>query len=162
MASNMDEISLRLLLPEDEEFLLNLRNSPAVRKGFFSSEPVSPGNHRLWFREYLEDTRSYCFIAQVKKAAGGLEPIGYCRFDHIGDSSFGVSIAVEPRYQSSGRGLKVLRSSLTKLRAIVNSPVTVRAEILKENAASRSLFHKAGFVETGDFTSGRLLLDMEL
>jgi RimJ/RimL family protein N-acetyltransferase len=158
----MSEMFLRPLAAEDGDFLLRLRNFPSVRKGFFSTAPISRGAHQIWFQQYLEDRSSYCFIAQIKKNAEHFEPIGYCRFDNIGVSSFTVSIAVDPGFQNSGRGLEMLRASLVRLQAVVNGPITVSAEILEHNEASRALFQNAGFFRTDDSLSGRVYMKMEL
>jgi hypothetical protein len=69
---------------------------------------------------------------------------------------------VDPGFQNSGRGLKILKASLVSLRASVKGPFSVRAEIFQDNGASRSLFRNAGFFLADDSISGRIIMKMEL
>ncbi len=57
-------IRLRLLEETDLPMTLNWRNQDHIRKWFFTSEPLTAGQHRAWFDKYRESDCDFVFIIE--------------------------------------------------------------------------------------------------
>jgi len=109
-------IHLRPATPDDDAFLLGLRNDPELLTFGDSQAPAGPS----WLIGHLDVVWA---------------PIGFIRRDIKSDGVVEVSIALLKEMRGRGHGPEALRALPGKLRARVRT----------DNPASQRAFEKAGF-----------------
>jgi RimJ/RimL family protein N-acetyltransferase len=133
-------LRLRRATLEDEDLLLRWANDPEVRAMARNRAAIAPAAHRAWLARKLDDPACRIWIAE----ADGV-PAGQIRLDRDGASAE-VDISVAAGRRGQGVGLSLLTAP-----ALADWPGLARLEaaVRRENAASRALFRRAGFVESG-------------
>lgn len=135
-------ITLKPAGPEDADIVLALRNEPDIRRWFLNPEPVAPEVHANWYRETLAGTRRRLYLVIEDGAA---TPIGYVRFDRIGQDVAEVSLAIFPGRRGRGYGKDALIQACRCFRQ-AERVTRIVARILAENKISMTTFRDAGFV----------------
>lgn len=139
----MKAVTLRPAESRDGDFLLALRNDPAVRRWFYNSTPISASRHRAWFRERMSSSDCRLYIQECDG-----EAIGYVRFEPLVGDDWQVSVAISPDYQGCGYGRLALREALS--RCFTELPCDcIVAEVLIGNRSALALFQAVGFRQVG-------------
>ncbi len=140
-----DSLGLRPAETGDVLRLYKWANDPATRAASFSSAPIAWEAHQRWFAERLADPSSRLFIL-----SDGETPAAIARFS-IEHQEATISVLVAPGRRGSGLGAPViLRASHECFRA--SGVQRIVAFIRPENAASRSVFVRAGYHPVGSAT----------
>lgn len=121
----------------DAALLLAWRNDPETRAWSRTADPVAPADHQAWVDRSLHNPDRRLLIAEH-----GHKPVGTVRFDRDG-RHWEVSITVAPEV----RGRKLALPILLAAERVLEPHATVRACVHRDNAASRSLFRRAGYQE---------------
>lgn len=123
----------------DRARLLQWRNDPVTRAHAFTTEAITEDEHATWFSRKLADPMTHIWIGESDGVA-----IGQVRFDRGSGGIALVDIAVAPEARGAGLGRQLLAAGMSAEHQ--RSAVGVfRAEVGRENAASRALFTSAGF-----------------
>lgn len=133
----MKEFNLRKATKADSEFLLENRNNPEVYKYFHNNKPVDRNDHEKWYASALLSEKDFIFIAEFNNISVGVVQL------KISDSLGLVSIYISPAYHGSGYALKSL--DVLKVYAKEMGLLSLTAEVVIENVASKRLFEKSGF-----------------
>ena len=131
-------VRLRPVKMADADILLAWQRRPETRR--FARNPEIPGRsgHLRWLCGKLDDPG--CLMNLILH---GESPAGVVRLDRISEG-YEVSIAMDPERFRLGIGAIVLSLSHQLVPA-----VDLWAHVQAENAASRALFRRAGYAETG-------------
>ena len=136
-------LELRRATMADAQLLFKGRNAEEVRRYAFNTEPVGWSDHLAWLERAVQDQNRLLLIA--KTAAG---PIGVVRYDlHLPEHSVEVSIYLFEGQGGAGWGQALLRTGEQYLRRHWPQVTHIQARIKPDNAASRALFAKAGYVQ---------------
>lgn len=123
----------------DSADLLVWRNDATTRAMSFDSKSVSECEHQKWLSRTLENSQKHLLIGEY---AG--EKVGMCRFDIESDRlTAEISINVNPALRGRGLASPLLQKSIAYFKA--NHSITLVARTKVTNAASQSIFEKAGF-----------------
>jgi len=134
--------SLRPATEADEELLLGWRNEPETRRQSLHQAPISPEQHRRWFRDRLaRPAECRIYIAEIECA-----PVGQARVDLTGEGRGEISVAVAAGFRGRGLG-RALIAKATERAAAELGAGSVIAVVKKENAASLRAFEAAGYGE---------------
>lgn len=129
---------------DDAKAIWKIRYHPSVNQTALNQAPVDFSTHAAWFKkQYAVGSDNKCFVLRARVEG---QTVGYCRFDLDHEGNFLVSIALHPDYHGQGAGSSLLHSSIAMLAA--KQPLI--AIIKKDNAASKALFERQGFVMTGE------------
>ena len=109
------------------------RNDPLTRAMSRTPDMVPWETHQTWFSKALADPARTILVGE---AAG--EAVGMVRLDRGGETD--VSIDIAPSHRGRGFGRALLEAAL---KGVAERLV---ADVKCENAASRSLFERVGFV----------------
>jgi UDP-2,4-diacetamido-2,4,6-trideoxy-beta-L-altropyranose hydrolase len=131
-------MQLRPVTHSDALTLWRWRNHPATRQASRQSHDISLEAHEAWLAGALADPRRRLRIAQI-----GPREVGVIRFDRRGDACE-LSLYLDPQLHGLGLGTVLLRRGEADLQSWLG-PVTVHAEVLPSNSASRRLFTAAGY-----------------
>ncbi len=126
----------------DSELLLAWRNDPRTRAWSRTTDVVAAADHRDWLARVLVDPDRRLFVAEY-----GGRPVGTVRFDRESGRTWEVSITVAP--EARGRGLAVPVLLAAERAADADAVATIRANVHRDNAASRALFRRAGYRPDG-------------
>lgn len=136
---NDKTIRLRLAGPDDSDLLLAWQSDPETRKFARNPEIPNPREHAAWFEAKRNDPDSILAIVTEDGT-----PAGMLRLDRVGNDNaaitFEVSILTAPTHKRRG----IAAGALAHARNLVPG-VTLRAEVLTDNAASHALFQAAGY-----------------
>ncbi|GHD52456.1 N-acetyltransferase [Thalassobaculum fulvum] len=142
--SAMSPPVLRVAGPRDSGDLLAWRNDPETRANSRNTDTIARDSHEAWLERALADPDRRIWVAE----ADGRK-LGTVSAARTGPDTVEVSITVAPGLRGSGVGGAMLRACVAETartwpdRGIV---ATVRVE----NAASRRLFERCGFVAAGE------------
>jgi UDP-2,4-diacetamido-2,4,6-trideoxy-beta-L-altropyranose hydrolase len=139
MPSPIEALKLRPVRAEDAMQLFAWRQDPVVRAMSFDGPVNDWRSHLTWFDRKIADATSRIFIAEVD----GL-PVGQIRFDREADEAV-LSYSLD--HLVRGRGFSAWLVS-AGLRAIAPTSARVRALVKQENAVSRRVFEKLGWIAT--------------
>ena len=128
-------VRLRRAVAGDTRRIYDWQVSPGARRWFRNPESPSLGEHRCWMDSVLVSGTQLLLVIE----AGG-EPAGVLRLDEAGGA---VELSVLVCEAASGRGVG---TEAVRLGALLAGGHRVVAEVHPDNAASRRLFAKAGFV----------------
>lgn len=136
-------ISIRPCKKSDCRFLWNLRNEKSTRSSAFSEDYIGYPGHVKWFKEKIEDERSYIFIILKDRRR-----IGQVRLEIGENRSAEVDIGIVEAEQGKGVGSLVLK--LVCLQGLQTLDLKeIIAHIKKENISSFRAFENADFSNTG-------------
>lgn len=152
-------VSARRAVLEDASQLFEWRSEPEVRAASRTTGPFSWLSHLAWFKETLANPRR---IVAIIEDAG--RPAAVVRFDALPEREAGweVSITVSPALRGTGMGGRALQAAEgLLLREHPDTDVTLVAEMLMTNHASRRLFSAAGYHPLTSRTSHALSAEGE-
>lgn len=143
----VEEFKIVLATIEDMKDVFDLSNDELVRANSFNPEKIQWEDHQKWYKNKINDKN--CSYYLIKDFENNL--ISQVRLDKINASEGNISISVSARYRGKGYGAKVLQAVSKK---IIYEQYTkkINAYIKNENAASKSVFEKAGFVLKEKYT----------
>lgn len=136
-------VSARRAVLEDASQIFEWRSDPAVRAASRTTDSFSWSSHLAWFRAALANPGRLLTIIE----ADG-RPAAVVRFDLLADrrDCWEVSITVSPDFRGTGIGGRALNAAEELL--LGDHPdvgITLVAEMLTTNHASRRLFAAAGY-----------------
>jgi RimJ/RimL family protein N-acetyltransferase len=137
------QLALRPASESDADWLLELRNDPAVRSASRRTGAVRPEEHREWLRRTLRDPDCTLLVAELDG-----RPIGQVRFDRLASNECEISVSVVASHRRRGLGTELIKAGVDWLRRKAPD-ATVVAEVRTGNDASYRAFRTAGFRETG-------------
>ncbi len=133
----------RKILESDFELLWEWRNNPDVLKFTTSKEPISIFDHLKWCKARTLEERME--LEPFMAFSDSSQTIGFARLDFAQDNSFEVSLIIGSEFRKLGYGKEVLLRICTYAR-VIRPNFAILARIHHDNAASKSLFLKCGFV----------------
>ncbi|MBI3601354.1 MAG: UDP-2,4-diacetamido-2,4,6-trideoxy-beta-L-altropyranose hydrolase [Candidatus Omnitrophica bacterium] len=139
-------LSLRRASLEDCEDIWRWRNDVSVRKSSFSQKEIPFDGHKKWFAQKMNDPGVIFYIAQHKHEGG----VGQVRFEIQQDKSASVHVNMNPQYIGRGLGAYVIAEATRTLMKERPTVLSIRAEVLADNIASRKVFEKAGYQLQGN------------
>ena len=142
-----DGVELRTVEREDLDFLRRCRNDPAVRTRFPASTPQNAPAIETDFEERLSDDDS---VDLLVVPADEDDPVGFVKLFSVdgthGTGELGAYVA--PEAQGNGyataAGRRLVRFAFEERRL-----ERLEANALADNAASRAVIERMGFVEEG-------------
>ena len=141
-------VRLRSATPDDEALLLHWANDIQVRTNSFSSEPIAPADHHIWFHQSLVNPNRLLLIAT---AADGCS-IGQIRLDlqppslESDTNDAMVSLSLDRCARGHGLAAELVRLGLQEMGQRWGSAIEAVAEVLPSNTASNACFARAGFI----------------
>jgi RimJ/RimL family protein N-acetyltransferase len=133
-------VRYRPATPEDAGLLLDWRNDPHVRALSFSSDPITPEQHRAWLAGVLADRDRTLLVAEQAGAA-----VGTLRFDRSAARAQ-ISITVGPDARGRGLGTQMIAEATELQLAAHPGLADVLAEVQARNLPSLKAFERAGYL----------------
>jgi spore coat polysaccharide biosynthesis predicted glycosyltransferase SpsG/RimJ/RimL family protein N-acetyltransferase len=133
--------TLRRAGAEDSQLLLDWANEPGVRGASFSSAPISPEEHHVWFARKMRHPDCAFFIAMDQWGT----PVGQVRFDQERSDAV-ISVSLDRKFRGRGTGAAVISLACRQLFQETGSRL-IHAYVKRENANSAGAFVKAGFTQ---------------
>jgi UDP-2,4-diacetamido-2,4,6-trideoxy-beta-L-altropyranose hydrolase len=133
-------IKIRLAVKSDLKNLFDWRNDLKIRNSSRNSDPILWEDHQRWFNTVLANKKTELIIGSI-----GNKTVGVVRFD-MEDSAAEVSIYLVPNGGFSGLGRHLLLSAEEWLKRTRPEIRIIRACVLGENKASKSLFMNSNYV----------------
>src|SRR3989344_2536868 len=128
----------------DADFLLELRNDPAVRAVSFSSDAIGRESHLKWLREKVTSPDHLILIGEIDG-----DPIGQVRIDRRSLEEAHINIALIANFRGRGYGRMMLQKAASIAFSHYAELKRLRAYIKPENSASAKSFSNAGYVFKG-------------
>ena len=149
----MHDLSIRSALPDDSDDILIWKNDPDSRFFAIDGRIVERHVHEAWYRRSLASKDKFLFIGEI---AG--EKIGVVRYDRMNaETTFKVSINLNPKWRSRGLGKKLLEDSRPLIAKNLDfKRLKLLAEIKNDNVASVKSFESAGYSEQNTSTKDDL------
>ena len=133
-------VDLRPVALEDARQIFKWQIHPGIRQFFRNTNPPEWQDHLDWIKKNLANQNKYLFLITADSFA-----CGFLHLTRIGLAEFEVSILVSAEWQ----GKSIAKNGLLILRK--KFPLSIfRAEVKKENIASKKLFLSAGFEQIAD------------
>lgn len=130
---------------EDLHMVRNWRNSPQIKKYFFSQNEISAVEHERWFhRNYNKPSHRLMIFEQNKLALGFLQLI--CYQQEAKNYEWGFYIA--PTYLGQGHGKGLAKKAL-EFAFITLGAEKIKGKILEGNNISEKLHETCGFKQEG-------------
>jgi RimJ/RimL family protein N-acetyltransferase len=142
--SAMSPPVLRVAEPRDSGDLLAWRNDPVTRANSRNTDTIARDSHEAWLERVLADPDRRLWIAE----ADGRK-LGTVSAARAGPDTVEVSITVAPDQRGRGVGRAMLRACVAETARVWPDRAIV-ATVRVENAASRRLFERCGFVAAGE------------
>jgi RimJ/RimL family protein N-acetyltransferase len=127
------KVSLRQITKKDWDFILQLRNRPEFRKGFYDQHTITKKEHYKYLQKQKTNPNFVNWIICY-----GKNDVGYVR---ILDND--VSIMISKEYNSKGIGTKALRLVEREARRLGMKKLVGR--IMIHNKASQRIFVKNSY-----------------
>jgi UDP-2,4-diacetamido-2,4,6-trideoxy-beta-L-altropyranose hydrolase len=133
------KISLRPLEYGDIDNIFELSNEDEVRKYSFEQDKIRFEDHRIWFKNKIEDSENLFLIINIDEVFAG-----QVRFDFNGDSAT-ISISIKKPFRGLGLGNLLLEKSIHYLKIKFPYIKIIKAYIKENNKKSLKLFENMGF-----------------
>lgn len=136
-------LDLRPATMNDSFLLFSWRNDPETRKQSKNTDPISQEEHARWMMfNVMQGYPSHL----VMMADTDFGPVGVIRFDaeRLDVMTYRAGITVAPKHRGRKLAFDMLDMALRFM-----PDCTIKAEIREDNVASRRIFERCGFVETG-------------
>ena len=137
---------LRPATLSDMGILFAWKNDSTVRASAFNTEPVPLEEHTRWFESALRNPDIRIYILENEGKA-----IGQVRINKSGGVAL-IDYSIDKTYRKKGFGKEIIR--LLERECNEDCSISVlKAEVKKENVASRRVFDRLGYtvIEKGDF-----------
>ena len=137
-------LDLRVATMRDADTLFAWRNDPLTLACARSTAIVPRDDHDRWMKFNVVFGYPEHIVLIADSEFGS---VGVVRFDAVkGDLlSYEASITVSPKHRGNGVARGILHTACGYM-----SEYTIRADIRKDNIASRKTFERCGFREVGD------------
>ena len=135
-------IGLRPAEPEDEAFLLQVRNDPEIVALGSSQRFVGAKEHADWFRKTIKRDDGLLLFVELE---GHAQPIGYVRLDVDRTCDAEISVVILGPWRGRSIGTRAIRSAVEMAFAAWPAVVRILAYVRSDNEASKRSFAKAGF-----------------
>ena len=141
-----ERILLRPMREEDAEAVVRWRSDPAVRRWFFSTDPITIESHLAWFRRENPDRIDYVIV--LEKTGRPIGTVSFIKFDRRARTAQDGTMIGEPALWGKGYGREALLLWLSfgfkrlGLRSI-------DAQVKISNERSARLLERLGFSTTG-------------
>jgi RimJ/RimL family protein N-acetyltransferase len=141
-----ERILLRPMREEDAEAVVRWRSDPAVRRWFFSTDPITIESHLAWFRREKPDRIDYVIVLMETERPIGT--VSFIAIDRRTRTARDGTMIGEPALWGKGYGREALRLWLSfgfgrlGLRRI-------DAEVKSSNERSARMLERLGFSTTG-------------
>lgn len=143
----MNHLQVRDVTLDDSDLLLSWRNDAVVRQASRSTDVLSRGAYVSWLESRISSPDSCLYLVLDMQN----EPLAQVRFDCVGTRAE-VSIFLAPAIRGQGRGLVILRAAQARFLESQHG-MEFCAFVKSDNAASHSLFRRAGYrIESIDET----------
>jgi RimJ/RimL family protein N-acetyltransferase len=144
---------LRLLEEPDLPATLAWRNQDQIRRWFFSSDLITPEQHRAWFEQYKVRDDDFVFV--IEDAGTLNRPVGQASLYHVdwaeGCAEFGRLMIGDG--DARGLGLARLATACLVEEALTTWGLReVRLEVLASNVKALAIYDACGFTRV--VTSG--------
>lgn len=127
----------------DEALLLAWANDGTVRAQSFTQGAIPASDHQRWLGARLaQPLRSRLYIVETP---AGL-PVGQVRFDRTEGAGWRINYSVDAALRGAGHGRPLLQCAMEALVRDLAAPVSLLAEVKPDNAPSRAVFARSGFV----------------
>lgn len=139
----------RFARPADSPLYFNWANDPDTRRQSFSSAPISPDTHTVWFTRKLADANALLLVFENETG----DAVGQVRFertpvaDRPGEVIIGLS--VDAKHRGKGLASQLIEQGCAVCRAQWGN-VLIHAHIKPDNPASVRAFGRAGFKLSGE------------
>lgn len=137
-------ILLRPADRSDSADLLAWRNDPVTRANSRNTGAVEAAGHAAWLDRSLADPNRLLWIAERDG-----EALGTVSAVRGASGLVELSVTVAPAMRGGGAGTAMIRAALAEV-AVAWPLAEVRAAVRVENAASRRLFERCGFVAVAE------------
>lgn len=118
---------------QDENLILDWRNTPEAFSHAAQPQPVSAADHVRWFRDHaLDPTRCRLSLITI--------PVGWVRVDRLEPSGAEVSVYVEPKHREHGYAGAALEQTLARPWSS-----TVWARVRTDNPTAARFFERHEF-----------------
>ncbi|MFB4352925.1 bifunctional UDP-2,4-diacetamido-2,4,6-trideoxy-beta-L-altropyranose hydrolase/GNAT family N-acetyltransferase [Microbacterium sp. LS_15] len=132
-------VRARLAREDDAELLLAWRNDEVTRRNSRDGSVVDEQGHLAWLTRSLAAADRRLLVIEE----GGV-PVATCRWDRRSTTDWEVSITVAP--DARGRGVAGRALAAAQRALIAPDPVRMIAVVHEQNAASRRVFERAGYL----------------
>lgn len=138
-----ESISFRMANEGDLLMYFNWVNDDEVRQNSFNSAKIELEDHKKWFTNKINDSKSLMLIAYLKNI-----PVGQVRFDETQHPDFEIDFSIEKKWRGKGIGAKILRAGTLEL--INKKPFFNRiiGKVKVDNISSGKSFINAGFKQS--------------
>ena len=132
---------------DDCEDIWKWRNTPVGRQFSFSQEEIPLPDHRIWFDKKIKDESSVIYILENSQKV----KVGQARFQIMPDNTASISVNMNPQYIGRGLGVSVITEATRTLFNEKPKLISVQAEVLIDNIASKKVFQRAGYSRLGQY-----------
>jgi len=142
-------VRLRLIEDGDLPMTLAWRNQDHIRRWFFSSDIITPEQHRSWFDQYRDRDDDFVFIIEETETLR--RPVGQASLYHIdwtaGRAEFGRLMIGDD--EARGQGLARLATARLVDEALTGWNLReVRLQCVPTNARALAVYAACGFEPT--------------
>lgn len=134
-------LQLRPAADRDSHLYLGWVNDAEVRRQSLRSEPIPWARHRDWFAGKLASAQSRLYVMEAREL-----PVGQIRFDRDGVETR-IDYSIDPLFRGRGWAVRLVELGLHEMNR--DPATTFRADVKESNPASRTVFAKLGFAESG-------------
>lgn len=135
----VEEFEIKLAQIEDMKDIYDLSNDDLVRANSFNQEKIQWEDHQKWFKNKLEDEKSLFYVIRNDS-----DLIAQIRFD-MNDEDAEISISIAPNFRGKGLGANLLKITSEKVISEKEAKKII-AYVKNDNAASKTIFEKAGYI----------------
>jgi len=140
--NNTNKYTLRKIIDTDEALLFYWINDPEVRKWSFNKCAITLDEHRIWFRQKLNDENVLIWILEHEKISAGMVRL------EKKDTNVYLNYLIAPQSRGKKLARKMLKMAMIELNNYWKN-VKVLAFTLPENIASIKSLENAGFYLNG-------------
>lgn len=134
-------MKLRPARPEDARVTWRWANDRETRARSYRNRRIPWYEHQAWFSARLSSGAARLYVGEDDRG----RPVGQVRFERSGPGRGVVSVVVSPEFRGRGLGTALVRRGCVRARRELGL-ARILAYVKSDNAASRRLFEKSGFV----------------
>ena len=143
------DCTVRPMVAEDLEQVLEWRNHPDVRRYMYTHHEIDAAEHRAWFERSLADPAQHLFIVEAQG-----RPLGFVQFkeagaDRVADWGFYV-VPGAPKGSGRKMGAAALRHAFATLGLH-----KIRGQAFESNERSIAMHRALGFADEGQLRGQR-------
>ena len=140
---------LRSATSDDARLLFDWRNDPETRAQSFHTQEILYEDHVRWLEAALQDDDTAIFVLMRQDSSGTAIPAGQLRLTHrANEEGILISYSIDQNERGKGFGHALIAMVDDVAQTSFEAVPLLRAEVRKENAASRKIFTDNGFACT--------------